>query len=261
MGGDIRFGNKISQCELGITYPVAPDPGRAKLARETDKSLFQIIVGWGGEPQQSELHQPRSLLPGVGEKAERYTMIEYRIHGRGGQGSVAAAYLLAAAAFEAGFTCQAFPAFGAERRGAPVTAFVRVDAKPITLRSQVQSPDYLIVQDETLLLDPNLTAGLKPGGAMLVNSRNPADEIAKRFNTRVVSIDATAMAMKEIGKPIPNTALLAAFLALTDQMPQSALVAALKGRFRGALLEKNLALIADAASAVEAGAWKEKADA
>ncbi|MEJ1990404.1 MAG: 2-oxoacid:acceptor oxidoreductase family protein [Maritimibacter sp.] len=188
-------------------------------------------------------------------------MIEYRIHGRGGQGSVAAAYLLAAAAFEAGYTCQAFPAFGAERRGAPVMAFVRVDDKPITLRSQVRNPDFLIIQDETLLLDPNLTAGLKPGGAMLVNSRKGPEEIAERFKTRVVTIDATAMAMKEIGKPIPNTALLAAFLMLTDQMPQSALVAALKGRFHGRVLEKNLALIADAAGAVEAGAWKETANA
>jgi pyruvate ferredoxin oxidoreductase gamma subunit len=185
-------------------------------------------------------------------------MIEYRIHGRGGQGSVAAAYLLAAAAFEAGHTCQAFPAFGAERRGAPVTAFVRIDDKPIHLRSQVAAPDYLIVQDETLLLDRNLTHGLKPGGAMLVNSRKPAEGIAKAFNTRVVAIPATEMAVEEIGRPIPNTALLAAFLALTGHLPQEALAAALKGRFHGPVLEKNLKLIARAAEAVEAGAWKKE---
>jgi len=185
-------------------------------------------------------------------------MIEYRIHGRGGQGSVAAAYLLAAAAFEAGHTCQAFPAFGAERRGAPVTAFVRIDDKPIHLRSQVAAPDFLIVQDDTLLLDPNLTAGLKPGGAMLVNSRKPAEEIAKAFKTRVVAIPATELAVEEIGKPIPNTALLAAFLALTDHVPQSALAAALKGRFHGPVLEKNLKLIERAAQAVPAGAWKKE---
>jgi len=188
-------------------------------------------------------------------------MIEYRIHGRGGQGSVAAAYLLAAAAFEAGFTCQAFPAFGAERRGAPVMAFVRVDEKPITLRSQVRTPDFLIVQDETLLLDPGLTNGLKSGGAMLVNSRKPSQEIAAKFDTRVVAFPATDLAVKIIGKPIPNTALLAAFLALTEHVPQEALAAALRGRFHGAVLEKNLALIEEAARAVEAGAWKETADA
>jgi len=187
-------------------------------------------------------------------------MREYRIHGRGGQGSVAAAYLLAAAAFEAGYTCQAFPAFGAERRGAPVMAFVRIDEKPITLRSQVLSPDFMIVQDDTLLLDPNLTSGLNPDGAMLVNSRKPASEFAG-FKTRVITIPATEYAVETLGKPIPNPALLAAFLALTEHLPQSALAAALKGRFKGPVLEKNLTLIAEAAGAVEQGAWKEKAHA
>jgi pyruvate ferredoxin oxidoreductase gamma subunit len=188
-------------------------------------------------------------------------MLEYRIHGRGGQGSVAAAYLLAAAAFEAGFTCQAFPAFGAERRGAPVMAFVRIDTKPITLRSQVRAPDYMIVQDDTLLLDPNLTNGLKPGGAMLVNSRRPAEDFAKKFKTNVVAFPATELAVEVIGKPIPNTALLAAFLALTETVPQEALAGALRGRFHGKMLETNLELIAKAAGAVEKGAWKELANA
>ncbi|TYB82958.1 2-oxoacid:acceptor oxidoreductase family protein [Maritimibacter fusiformis] len=186
-------------------------------------------------------------------------MIEYRIHGRGGQGSVAAAYLLAGAAFEAGFTCQAFPAFGAERRGAPVTAFVRIDDRPITLRSQVRAPDYLVVQDDTLLLDPALTSGLKPGGAMLVNSRKPTDEIAANFDTRVVAVPATEMAQEAIGKPIPNTALLAALLALTGDLPQEALAAALKSRFHGDTLARNLTLIARAAASVEAGAWQKEA--
>lgn len=188
-------------------------------------------------------------------------MIEYRIHGRGGQGSVAAAYLLAAAAFEAGFTCQAFPAFGAERRGAPVTAFVRIDSAPIHLRSQVQTPDFLIVQDDTLLQDHSITAGLKPGGGMLVNTTRPASEIAAEFGCRVVSAPATQLAVEEIGRPIPNTALLAALLALTGHIPQQALAAALKGRFHGAVLEKNLSLIERAAGSVTAGAWKETEDA
>lgn len=187
-------------------------------------------------------------------------MIEYRIHGRGGQGSVAAAYLLAGAAFEAGFTCQAFPAFGAERRGAPVMAFVRIDQNPILLRSQVTTPDFMIVQDDTLLLDPNLTQGLKPGGAMLVNSRKPASTFQKA-DMRVEAFPATELAMEIIGRPIPNTALLAAFLSLTGHLPQEALAAALKDRFSGAVLEKNLSLIAKAADAVPHGAWKEREDA
>ncbi|RME18333.1 MAG: pyruvate oxidoreductase subunit gamma [Alphaproteobacteria bacterium] len=188
-------------------------------------------------------------------------MIEFRIHGRGGQGSVAAAYLLAAAAFEAGFECQAFPAFGAERRGAPVMAFVRIDRNPILLRAQVRNPHYMIVQDDTLLQIPGIAAGLRPGGAMLVNSRRPADAFAARFETRVVTLPATDLAVREIGKPIPNTALLAALLALTEALPQEALAAALRGRFHGATLERNLALIETAAGLVEAGAWKEKHDA
>ena len=188
-------------------------------------------------------------------------MIEFRIHGRGGQGSVAAAYLLATAAFEAGRTCQAFPAFGAERRGAPVTSFVRMDDQPIHLRSQVRNPDYIIVQDDTLLQDANITAGLKPGGGMIVNSLRNSEDVAAEFNCKVVSIPATEMAMQTIGRPIPNTALLAGLLALTGLLPQEALAKALNDRFHGQVLENNLELIKRAAKAVPAGAWKEKSDA
>lgn len=188
-------------------------------------------------------------------------MIEFRIHGRGGQGSVAAAYLLAAAAFEAGFMCQAFPAFGAERRGAPVTAFVRIDKQPIHLRSQVRAPDYLIVQDDTLLLDPDLTAGLKPGGSMLVNSDRPSEEVAQAFGCRALTVPATQIAVEEIGRPIPNTALLAAFFTLTGILPLDALATALRGRFHGDMLDRNLKLIDRAAATVPADAWKETADA
>ncbi|MBI1418947.1 MAG: pyruvate oxidoreductase subunit gamma [Limimaricola sp.] len=188
-------------------------------------------------------------------------MIEIRIHGRGGQGSVAAAYLLASAAFEAGFTCQAFPSFGAERRGAPVTSFVRIDSVPIQLRAQIRAPDFLIVQDDTLLLDHGITAGLKPGGAMLVNSGRSAEDVEKAFACRAFCVPATAMAIEEIGKPIPNTALLAGFLALTGLLPPAALAAALKGRFKGDTLAHNLTLIDRAAAAVPQGLWKEPADA
>lgn len=189
-------------------------------------------------------------------------MIEYRIHGRGGQGSVAAAYLLATAAFEADWYCQAFPAFGAERRGAPVAAFVRIDKTPIHLRSQIRTPDILIVQDDTLLHDPKITAGLKPGGSMLVNSVLGSEEISQQFNCRSISFDATEMAVACIGKPIPNTALLAALMALTRQFPLGALAAALEKRFHGEVLTKNLELIEQAAKAVPEGLWaKEPEDA
>jgi pyruvate ferredoxin oxidoreductase gamma subunit len=188
-------------------------------------------------------------------------MIEIRIHGRGGQGSVAAAYLLAAAAFEAGFTCQAFPSFGAERRGAPVTAFVRIDDVPIHLRAQIRTPDYLIVQDDTLLQDHSITAGLRAGGAMLANSDRDGDDIARLFDCRAMTIPATRLAMDIIGRPIPNTALLAAFLGLTGLLPLSALATALKGRFQGDVLARNLTLIESAAASVPQGLWKEPANA
>ncbi|MCB1493304.1 MAG: 2-oxoacid:acceptor oxidoreductase family protein [Rhodobiaceae bacterium] len=188
-------------------------------------------------------------------------MIEYRIHGRGGQGSVAAAYLLASTAFEAGYLCQAFPAFGAERRGAPVTAFVRVDDHPILLRSQVRNPDYLIVQDDTLLMDAGITAGLKSGGSMIINSMRTSEEVSETFGCRALCIPATKMAVEKIGRPIPNTALLAALMSLTGRFPISALGTALTKRFSGTTLERNLQLIETAAASVNAGAWQEAAHA
>ena len=188
-------------------------------------------------------------------------MMEFRIHGRGGQGSVAAAYLLAETAFHAGHMCQAFPAFGAERRGAPVTAFVRTDRKPIRLRSQVRTPDYLIVQDGTLLNDASITSGLKPEGGMIVNSTRDADAIMDQFGCRTVCVPATELAVKEIGRPIPNTVLLAAFLSLTAMFPLDALGKAIRGRFSGDILDSNLRLIESAAELVETKAWGATSDA
>lgn len=188
-------------------------------------------------------------------------MIEFRIHGRGGQGSVSAAYLLAAAAFESGRMCQAFPAFGAERRGAPVTAFVRIDDRPIDLRAQVRTPDYLIVQDDTLLHDAGIAAGLKPGGAMIINStRNPHD-FEKQFGCRVLCLPADRMAMQTIGRPIPNTALLAAFLTADPIFPLDALLAALTTRFSGKTLDANIELVKIAAEYTPKDLWQEVANA
>ena len=184
-------------------------------------------------------------------------MIEYRIHGRGGQGSVAAAYLLAATAFHAGQMCQAFPAFGAERRGAPVTAFVRTGKHPIRLRSQVRNPDYLIVQDGTLLLDAGISAGLKEGGCMVVNSTGRSEDVARQFGCPALAVPATQLAVDAIGKPVPNTALLAAFLKVTGLFPIDSLAAALRDRFSGDILDRNLQLIEAVAATVEQGQWAE----
>jgi len=184
-------------------------------------------------------------------------MVEIRIHGRGGQGNVVAAYLMATAAFEDGQYCQAFPAFGAERRGAPVTAFVRVSDRPILRRNQVLQPAHLIIQDESLLHDEGLTAGLLPGGGILVNSTASSKEISEAHGQAIVALPATTMAIETVGRPVPNVALLSAFLTLTGLLSHKALSKALAERFKGEVLENNLKLVKLAAAKVPAGQWAE----
>ncbi len=168
-------------------------------------------------------------------------MRELRIHGRGGQGSVTAAELIAVAAFEGGVFSQAFPAFGVERRGAPVQAFVRFDNKKVRLRSQVYEPDYIIVQDSTLIKDVNVFAGVKAGGIAIVNTADKNADFAVPEGVKLILIDATSIALKAIGLPITNTTLMGAFAAATGEIQFSALENALKHRFPGELATKNIA--------------------
>jgi pyruvate ferredoxin oxidoreductase gamma subunit len=193
-------------------------------------------------------------------------MLEIRIHGRGGQGNVVAAYLLADAASRAKRYCQAFPSFGAERRGAPVTAFVRVARRPILRRDAVKTPAFLIVQDATLLHEPELFAGLCAGGGVLLNTAASLDSVAERLacelpgrGVEVLTLPASQLAEAHLGKRIPNVALLAAFLGLTSLLPLAALDAALAARFKGPVLQGNLELVRAAAAAVPASAWKDRA--
>ena len=166
-------------------------------------------------------------------------MRELRIHGRGGQGSVTAAELIAVAAFEGGIHAQAFPAFGVERRGAPVQAFVRFDDKKIRLRSQVYEPNYIIVQDSTLIKDVNVFAGVKPGGIVIVNTERASDYHVPE-GVKLITIDATTIALKAIGLPITNTSLMGAFAAATGEIRFSALENALNHRFPKDLAIKNI---------------------
>jgi pyruvate ferredoxin oxidoreductase gamma subunit len=175
-------------------------------------------------------------------------MTEVRIHGRGGQGNVVAAYLLATAAFEAGRYGQAFPAFGAERRGAPVVAFVRIEDRPIQRRCQVRSPDFVVVQDAGLLREPHVTDGLRPGGLVIANSPEPSEVLAARLGCAVLSISATALSQEVLGKPVPNVALLAALLRVTGLLPLESLERALAERFRDDVLTRNAKLIARVAA-------------
>lgn len=184
-------------------------------------------------------------------------MIEVRIHGRGGQGNVVAAYLLATAAISEGWHALAFPNFGAERRGAPVTAFVRMAEKPFRRRDQIATPDFLLIQDESLLHVPALSAGLKPAGGVLINSRREAAALAGLpEHARVQPLSASDLARQHLRRDMPNVALLAGFLSLTGVLPLGALANALQQRFSGEVLQANLALAEAAAGAVAAGAWE-----
>ncbi len=188
-------------------------------------------------------------------------MIEVRIHGRGGQGNVVAAYLLATAAVDEGHFGQAFPAFGAERRGAPVAAFVRIAERTLRRHNQVLHPDFLIIQDRALLHVPGVLDGLRPGGGILVNTSFDVASVNELLGHAVVTLPATQLAKTHLGKPVPNTALLSAFLALTQMLPMSSLAGALGQKFKGDILERNLRLIEAAAQQVPSGLWKEMAHA
>lgn len=184
-------------------------------------------------------------------------LTEIRIDGRGGQGNVVAAYILGEAGFAAGRFVQAFPTFGPERRGAPVAAFVRISDAPIRRRCQISEPHYAIVQDPSLLHIPAVARGVPPGGGVLVNAPRPVENLDLAEGVRVTTIGASAMAAKILGEPIPNTALLAAFLALTDLFPLDALESVLDRRFSGDRLERNVRLMREAAASVAAAAWKD----
>ncbi|MAH43018.1 pyruvate ferredoxin oxidoreductase [archaeon] len=174
-------------------------------------------------------------------------MIEIRIHGRGGQGSVTASEVLAVAAFKDGKYSQAFPKFGPERTGAPVEAFCRIDDKFVKIRSQIYEPDYLVVLDQTLLDAVDVTSGLKPGSIIVINaSDNDVKEKLKDFDVRI--IDATKIAMKELGRPIVNTAIVGAFLAATNVVSLNSLEEALSERFEGNMREKNINAVKQAYS-------------
>jgi len=179
-------------------------------------------------------------------------LFQIRIHGRGGQGVVSGAEMLSVAAFMEGRHAQAFPSFGSERTGAPVMAFCRIDDKVIRLREPVLQPDALIVQDCTLLHQVDLFNGLAPGGVVLLNTtRAPAElglaELAggtKRY--RFVTLPATELAMKHVGRPVPNAALLAGFAAATGQLAIGSVIAAIAGKFPKAIADKNVAAAREA---------------
>jgi len=170
-------------------------------------------------------------------------MIEIRIHGRGGQGNVSAAELLSIAAFKDGKFAQAFPSFGAERIGAPVMAFVRIDDKKIRTREDVQNPDYLIVQDSNLMGSVPVLDGLKPDGLILINSEKKPEELQLKTTAKVETIPATEIALEIIGRPIPNAVMIGAFCTITGLVSIDAVQEAIMGKFPGRVGENNVAAL------------------
>ena len=179
-------------------------------------------------------------------------MLQIRIHGRGGQGVVTAAEMLSVAAFWQGRHAQAFPSFGSERTGAPVVAFCRIDDREIRLREPVLAPDVLIVQDPTLLHQVDVFQGLRPDGYVLINSRRSFDElglgeIATRFrHERLTTVPATEIALRHLGRPLPNAVLLGGFAALSGLVSLDAVAHAIQDRFSGALAQANIAAATEA---------------
>jgi pyruvate ferredoxin oxidoreductase gamma subunit len=179
-------------------------------------------------------------------------MFQVRIHGRGGQGVVTAAELLSVAAFRGGKHAQAFPSFGSERTGAPVVAFCRIADTPIRLREPVMAPDALIIQDPTLLHQVNVFGGLASGGFILINTAKSFAalgllEFARGFRPeRLLTVPATELALKHVGRPLPNAALLGAFAALTGAITLDAVQSAIRARFAGKVAQANAAAAAEA---------------
>jgi pyruvate ferredoxin oxidoreductase gamma subunit len=179
-------------------------------------------------------------------KPARSRRIEVRFHGRGGQGVVTAAELLASAAFDQGQAAQAIPSFGSERTGAPVMAFCRVADEPIRSHDPVVAPDVVVVQDPTMLVIPGILAGLKPDGLLLVNTARRPEELELTTRpARVVTVPASDLARARLGRPLPNTALLGALAGLTGIVTLSTLQQAIRDRFHGTAADLNAALAAD----------------
>ena len=178
-------------------------------------------------------------------------MIEIRIHGRGGQGNVAAAELLSIAAFKDGKFAQAFPSFGAERIGAPVQAFVRIDDKKIRTREEVRTPDYLIVQDSYLIGAVPVLDGIKPDGLILVNSDETPEDLNIKTTARVETIPATEIALEIIGRPIPNAIMIGAFCSITGLVSIGAVQEAIMEKFPGRVGENNVAALERAVEIME----------
>jgi len=167
--------------------------------------------------------------------------VEIRWHGRGGQGAKSAALMLADAAFMTGKHVQGFPEYGPERMGAPITAYNRISEKPIRVHSNIYDPDYVVVVDETLLDSVDVTAGLKPEGAIVINTTKSAEEIKpllKDYAGSVYTIDAREISEKCLGRYFPNSPMLAAIVAISKVMTKEDFFREMEGSYKHKFAKK-----------------------
>ena len=189
-------------------------------------------------------------------------MFQVRLHGRGGQGVVTAAEMLSVAAFIEGRWAQAFPSFGSERMGAPVTAFCRIDDREIRSREPVAEPDALIIQDPTLLHQVSVFEGLALDGFVLINTtRTPEqlgiEDVASRLPPgHVRTVAATELALEHVGRPIPNAPLLGGFCAVTGRLQIESVEQAIRRKFKPSVAEGNIAAARAAYAAAAAAVSK-----
>jgi len=168
-------------------------------------------------------------------------MIEIRLHGRGGQGAVTSAELLALGALKEGKYAQAFPSFGPERRGAPVVAFCRISDQEIRVRAVISRPDIVLVLDPSILRLVDVASGLKANGILVANTRFSPQEIKKKLGvqSRVATVNANHIAQEELGLTITNTTMLGALLKASEVVDKGAMIAPFQERF-GRLAERNI---------------------
>jgi 2-oxoacid:acceptor oxidoreductase gamma subunit (pyruvate/2-ketoisovalerate family) len=181
-------------------------------------------------------------------------MIEIRFHGRGGQGAAVASSIIADAIFAEGRNVQSFPMFGVERRGAPVAAFIRVDDRPIRVKCEIEEPEYVMVLDPTLTEAVDVTAGVKAGGVIVVNSPLPPAQLKLGAGFKVKTIDGTTLAVKHgLGTrtaPIANTTMLGAFAGATGLVGMDALASSIRKYFPRDNEGKNVAAAREAFGAM-----------
>lgn len=168
-------------------------------------------------------------------------LVEIRWHGRGGQGAKTASLLLADAAFNTGKYIQGFPEYGPERMGAPITAYNRISNTPIRIHSNIYEPDYVVVVDDSLLEAVDVTAGLKPDGAIVINTTKSGNELKPLLNGYtgdVYTIDARKISLETLGKYFPNTPMLAAIVKVSGVIEEKDFLADMEGSFKHKFAKK-----------------------